>query len=87
VAVVSYTTDGEHREPVRGEFPLPVHLFSRKIAAQLCAALKATALEVFQPIPTDVWRRTWVSSYNHYGQGNDAILNYQSQHIFRMVIS
>jgi hypothetical protein len=81
------TADGEHWEPARGEFLVPVHLLSRKIAAQFCAALKAEAPAVFQAIPSGVWRRKWVSFCKHYGQGNDAVLSYLSRYVFRTAIS
>jgi hypothetical protein len=81
------TADAEHWEPARGEFLVPVHLLSRKIAAQFCAALKAAAPAVFQAIPSAVWRRKWVSFCKHYGQGNDAVLSYLSRYVFRTAIS
>ena len=67
------TADGEHWEPARGEFLVPVDLLSRKIAAQFCAALKTAAPAVFETISTSVWRRKWVSFCKHYGHGNDAV--------------
>ena len=81
------TADGEHWEPARGEFLVPVHLLSRKIAAQFCAALKAAAPAVFAQIPAKVWRRKWVTFCKHYGQGNDAVLSYLSRYVFRTAIS
>ena len=81
------TADGEHWEPARGEFLVPVHLLSRKIAAQFGAALKAEAPAVFARIPAQVWRRKWVSFCKHYGQGNDAVLSYLSRYVFRTAIS
>jgi hypothetical protein len=81
------TADGEHWEPARGEFLVPVKLLSRKIAAQFCAALKAEAPAVFTRIPAQVWRREWVSFCKHYGQGNDAVLSYLSRYVFRTAIS
>ena len=81
------TADGEHWEPARGEFLIPVDLLSRKIAAQFCAALKAAAPVVFQAILSPVWRRKWVSYCKHYGQGNDAVLSYLSRYVFRTAIS
>jgi hypothetical protein len=81
------TADGEHWEPARGEFLVPVDLLSRKIAAEFCTALKAAAPAVFAQIPTNVWRRKWVSFCKHYGQGNDAVLSYLSRYVFRTAIS
>ena len=45
------TADGQHWEPARGEFLVPVAVLSRKIAAQFRAALKATAPAIFAEIP------------------------------------
>ena len=81
------TADGEHWEPARGEFLVPVHLLSRKIAAQFSAALETAAPAVFAQIPAKVWRRKWVSFCKHYGQGNDAVLSYLSRYVFRTAIS
>jgi hypothetical protein len=51
------TADGQHWEPARGEFLVPVAVLSRKIAAQFCTALKAAAPAVFVDIPAGVWQR------------------------------
>src|SRR5208337_2592997 len=81
------TADGQHWEPARGEFLVPVALLSRKIAAQFRAALEATAPAVFADIPANVWQREWVSFCKHYGHGNDAVLSYLSRYVFRTAIS
>jgi Putative transposase/Transposase zinc-binding domain len=81
------TADGEHWEPARGEFLVPVDLLSRKVAAQFCAALKAEAPAVFETIATSVWQRKWVSYCKHYGRGNDAVLSYLSRYVFRTAIT
>jgi hypothetical protein len=81
------TADGQHWEPARGEFLVPVAVLSRKIAAQLRAALKTQAPAVFAEIPANVWKREWVSFCKHYGHGNDAVLNYLSRYVFRTAIS
>jgi hypothetical protein len=81
------TADGEHWEPARGEFLVPVRLLSRKIAARFGAALEAAAPAVFARVPAKVWRREWVSFCKHYGQGNDAVLSYLSRYVFRTAIS
>ena len=46
------TADGQHWEPARGEFLVPVDLLSRKLAAQFCAALKTAAPALFETIST-----------------------------------
>jgi hypothetical protein len=81
------TADGQHWEPARREFLVPVPVLSRKIAAQFGAALKAKAPAVFAAIPARVWNRSWVSFCKHYGQGNDAVLTYLSRYVFRTAIS
>lgn len=81
------TADGEHWKPARGEFLVPVAVLSRKIAAKFRDGLKAKAPAVFASIPGNVWRREWVSFVKHYGQGNDAVLNYLSRYVFRTAIS
>ena len=81
------TADGQHWEPARGEFLVPVAVLSRKIAAQFRAALKAAAPAVFADIPASVWQREWVSFCKHYGHGNDAVLTYLSRYVFRTAIS
>jgi hypothetical protein len=81
------TADGQHWEPARGEFLVPVAVLSRKIAALFRAKLKAAAPAVFAGIPAAVWRREWVSFCKHYGHGNDAVLTYLSRYVFRTAIS
>jgi Putative transposase/Transposase zinc-binding domain len=81
------TADGQHWEPARGKFLVPVRLLSRKIAAQFCAALKAAAPTVFAAVPARAWQRQWVSFCKHYGHGNDAVLSYLSRYVFRTAIS
>jgi len=79
--------DGEHWEPARGEFLVPVGVLSKKIAAKFRDALQKAKPSVFASIPAGVWRREWVSFVKHYGRGNDAVLNYLSRYVFRTAIS
>jgi hypothetical protein len=81
------TRDGQHWEPARGEFLLPVSVLSRKIAANFREALKRQKPDLFATIPAAVWRRQWVSFLKHYGHGNDAVLNYLSRYVFRTAIT
>ena len=81
------TSDGNHWEPARGEFHVPVVVLSRKIAAQFRAALEGAAPALFADIPAAVWQREWVSFCKHYGQGNDAVLTYLSRYVFRTAIT
>ena len=81
------TPDGQHWEPARGEFLVPVAVLSRKIAAKFREALKAKSPDVFAGIAESVWRREWVSFVKPYGNGNDAVLNYLSRYVFRTAIS
>jgi Putative transposase/Transposase zinc-binding domain len=81
------TPDGQHWEPSRGAFLVPVAVLSRKIAALFCAALRDAAPTVFANVPPIVWQREWVSFCKHYGHGNDVVLNYLSRYVFRTAIS
>jgi hypothetical protein len=81
------TADGQHWEPARGEFLVPVAVLSRKIAARFRAALEAQAPAIFAEVAADVWRREWVSFCKHYGHGNDAVLTYLSRYVFRTAIT
>ena len=81
------SSDGEHWEPARGEFLVPVNVLSRKIAAKFRDAVKKEKPSVFASIPAGVWHREWVSFLKHYGHGNDAVLNYLSRYVFRTAIS
>ena len=81
------SSDGEHWEPARGEFLVPVDVLSRKIAAKFRDAVKKEKPSVFASIPAGVWHREWVSFLKHYGHGNDAVLNYLSRYVFRTAIS
>jgi hypothetical protein len=81
------SSDGEHWEPARGKFLVPVEVLSRKIAAKFRDALKKEKPELFATISAAAWRREWVSFCKHYGRGNDAVLNYLSRYVFRTAIS
>ncbi len=81
------TPNGEHWEPARGEFLVPVGVLSRKIAAKFCEALKKQRPDLLSSIPARAWRREWVSFIKHYGHGNDAVLNYLSRYVFKTAIS
>jgi hypothetical protein len=81
------SSDGEHWEPARGKFLVPVQRLSRKIAAKFRDALNKKKPELFAAISARVWRREWVSFCKHYGCGNDAVLNYLSRYVFRTAIS
>ena len=45
------TADGQHWEPARGEFLVPVTALSRKIAAQFCAGLEGRSAGCFRGHP------------------------------------
>ncbi|MCP4548705.1 MAG: transposase [bacterium] len=79
--------DGQHWEPARGEFLVPVAVLSKKIAAKFRDAVKEERPDVFRAIPARVWKREWVSFLKHYGHGNDAVLNYLSRYVLRIAIS
>ena len=81
------TADGQHWEPARGKFLVPVTVLSRKIAAQFRMALETVAPAVCAEISPRVWQRQWVSFCKHYGHGNDAVLSYLSRYVFRTAIS
>src|SRR6516162_5321367 len=81
------TADGQHWEPARGEFLVPVAVLSRKIAARFRAALRPEALAIFAEISPGVWQREWVSFCKHYGHGHDAVLTYLPRYVFRTAIS
>jgi hypothetical protein len=81
------TADGQHWEPARGEFLVPVSVLSRKIAAKFRDAVKKQKPDLFATIPASVWRREWVSFLKHYSHGNHAVLNYLSRYVFRIAIS
>ena len=81
------SSNGEHWEPARGEFLVPVSVLSRKIAGKFRDALQKEKPELFASISSAAWRREWVSFCKHYGRGNDAVLNYLSRYVFRTAIS
>lgn len=81
------TGDGEHWQPARGKFLVPVRALSRKIAIRFRDALRKEDPELFATISADAWRRQWVSFCKHYGYGNDAVLAYLSRYVFRTAIS
>ena len=81
------TQDGQHFEPSRGKFLVPVAVLSRKIAAKFRDALRKERPGLLATIPESVWQREWVSFCKHYGHGNEAVLNYLSRYVFRTAIT
>jgi len=81
------TPDGEHWEPARGDYLVPVAQLSRKVAALFRDALQAKAPALFATIPAAVWQGPWITFCKHYGQGNEAVLNYLSRYVFRTALS
>jgi Putative transposase/Transposase zinc-binding domain len=81
------TADGQHWQPARGEFLVPVAQLSRKVAALFREALKAKAPEVLAGLPGTVWQGPWVTFCKHFGQGNDAVLHYLARYVFRTALS
>jgi hypothetical protein len=81
------TPDGQHFQPARRAFLVPVAVLSRKIAAKFRQALEKESPRLFAQIAQSVWRREWVSFCKHYGHGHDAVLNYLSRYVFRVAIT
>ncbi|MCP4639095.1 MAG: transposase [bacterium] len=81
------TPDGEHWEPARENYLVPVKALSKKIATEFRDALRKQKPDLFASIPARVWKREWVSFLKHYGHGNDAVLTYLSRYVFRIAIS
>lgn len=79
--------DGQHWEPARGSFLVPVRRLSRTIAARFRDALRKEDPQLWASIPQSAWQREWVSFCKHYGRGNDAVLQYLSRYLFRTAIS
>ena len=79
--------DGQHWEPARGRFLVPVRLLSRRIAARFRDALRKENPQLCASIPQSIWQREWVSFCKHYGRGNAAVLQYLSRYVFRTAIS
>ena len=57
------------------------------MAALFRDALQAKAPELFATLPATVWQGPWVTFCKHYGQGNEAVLNYLSRYVFRTALS
>jgi hypothetical protein len=81
------TSDGQSWQPTRGQFLVPVHALSKKIAVKFRDALQKQAPDLFARIPKHVWSLEWVSFCKHYGHGNDAVLEYLSRYVFRTAIT
>jgi Putative transposase/Transposase zinc-binding domain len=79
--------DGQHWEPARNEYLLPVAVLSKKVAAKFRDAVRAERPELFKTIPGQTWKREWVSFVKHYGHGNEAVLNYLSRYVLRVAIT
>lgn len=81
------SADGQHWEPARNEYLLPVAVLSKKVAAKFRDTVRAERPELFKAIPACTWKRQWVSFVKHYGHGNQAVLNYLSRYVLRVAIT
>lgn len=81
------SADGQHWEPARNEYLLPVAVLSKKVAAKFRDAVRVERPELFRAIPACTWKRQWVSFVKHYGHGNQAVLNYLSRYVLRVAIT
>ncbi len=68
------------------KFFLPVKILSRLFRAMIRDALKQMAPELFQQIPSEVWRINWVVHCKRAGNGS-AVLKYFAPYVFRVAIS
>jgi len=68
------------------KFFLPVKGVSRVFRAMMRDALKQLAPELFQQIPSIVWRKNWVVHCKAVGNGK-AVLKYFAPYVFRVAIS
>ncbi len=81
------TPDGDNWEPARGKYLLPVRLMSQRLASRFRKVLRAERPDLYARLTDDVWHREWVCYSKHYGQGNEAVLNYLARYVHRIAIS
>jgi len=67
-------------------FFLPVRGLSRLFRAMMRDALKDVAPELFEQIPAEVWRKSWVVHSKAAGNGK-SVLKYFAPYVFRVAIS
>jgi hypothetical protein len=78
------SADGEQWLAARRNFLVPVKALSALFRAKFRDALKRT--ELFDQVPTAVWRQDWVVHCKAVGKGEGA-LKYLAPYIFRVAIS
>jgi hypothetical protein len=77
---------GEHWQPSRKNFLLPVKALSVIFRAKFRDALRKAAPELFTNLPSEVWEQDWVVHCQPVGDGLSAV-RYLAPYIFRVAIS
>jgi len=79
--------DGGNWLESRYEFLVPVKKLSPMISQRFARELKKGRPDLFDQIPSGIWKKEWCSFCKHYGQGQDAVTRYLARYVFRIAIT
>ncbi|MBF0453907.1 MAG: IS91 family transposase [Magnetococcales bacterium] len=77
--------DGNSWHPAKKEFLVPVKALSRLIRGKALMALKNSRPDILWP--QDAWKQEWVVHCVHWGEGEQAVLEYLARYTFRIAIN
>ena len=78
--------DHSQWQRVKNDFFLPVKALSKIFRAKFRDALKEKAPELFNQVPSQVWRKDWVVHCKPVGSGKE-VLKYLAPYVFRVALS
>ena len=79
------TDDGRHWRQARPGFLLPMKALAKMVRGKLRAILTKERPDI--GLPVSAWRKPWIVHCTHWGQGEQAVLDYLARYVFRVALS
>ncbi len=77
--------DGRHWHPARKAFLIPIRALAKLIRGKLKALLATKRPDLIAP--KAAWTKPWVVHITHWGNGEQAVLDYLARYVFRIAIT
>jgi hypothetical protein len=77
--------DGNHWQPARDAFLVPVKALAKLVRGKLRAAFEKRRPDLL--LPEAAWSKPWVVHCTAWGRGEQAVLDYLARYVFRVAIT